>query len=128
MMKKNDKLLDDARTTLNRRAEELDDSVVAKLRAARMRATEAADRQRDAGSWISRVAGAGQSLALSRMTGSLAAASMVLAVAVTVWLANPVAPRNNLEDLEILAASEAPEFYQDLEFYFWLDERQTRAG
>jgi hypothetical protein len=128
MTEKDDKLLDDARTILDRRAEGLDDLVLARLRAARMRATEAADRRRDAGDWLGSAAGTGSSLTLSGMMGGLVAASLVLALAVTVWLANPVVPGNNLEDLEILAAGESPEFYQDLDFYLWLETRSTRAG
>lgn len=128
MNAKDEKLLADARTALNQKAETLDDTVVARLRAARLAATDAADKSRHADSWLSPVAGTGSSWALSKTMGGMVAASLVLAVAVTVWLANPVIPRNNLEDLEILAANEDPEFYQDLDFYLWLETRPTRAG
>ncbi|MCG6975876.1 MAG: DUF3619 family protein [Acidiferrobacterales bacterium] len=128
MTKKDERILNDARAMLDRQSEELDDVVLARLRAARMRATEVADHRSDTGSWFGSAVGAGSSLALTKMMGGLVAASLVFAVAVTVWIANPVVPRNNLEDLEILAASESPEFYQDLDFYLWLETRATRAG
>ena len=103
------------RALLDRRSEELDDTVVAKLRAARLRATEVTARRSHRG-------------ARSRPVTGLVAASLVLVAAATVWYANPTAPRNNFDDLEMLASSESPEFYQDLDFYLWLDERKTRAG
>lgn len=128
MNAKDDKLLAEARAALNRKAETLDDAVLARLRAARLAATEATDRSRRSGSWLSPIPGTGSSWALSRTMGGMVAASLVFAVAMTVWLANPVVPGGNLEDLEILAANENPEFYQDLDFYLWLETRSTRAG
>lgn len=123
------KLFQDTRTLLDRRSGELDDTVVAKLRAARLRATEVAARRSHRGTW-SRPVGhlVGDVQMWSRPVTGLVAASLVLVVAATVWYANPTAPRNNFDDLEMLASSESPEFYQDLDFYLWLDERKTRAG
>ncbi|KPK12268.1 MAG: hypothetical protein AMJ68_02840 [Acidithiobacillales bacterium SG8_45] len=128
MNAKDDKLLADARTALNRKAETLDDAVLVELRAARLAATQAADRSRRSGSWLSPIPGTGSSWVLSRTMGGMVAVTLVLAVAMTVWLANPVVPRGDLEDLEILAANESPEFYQDLDFYLWLESGSTRAG
>ena len=122
-----DKILNNARNVLDRRARDLDDRVVARLRAARMRATDMAERAHGENhTWAG--GGLGGSVTWARSVTGVAAASLVVAVAVSFWSLNPAVPRNNLDDLEILAASEGPEFYQDLDFYFWLEERQTRAG
>jgi hypothetical protein len=68
MNAKDDKLLADARTALNRKAETLDDAVLVELRAARLAATQAADRSRRSGSWLSPIPGTGSSWVLSRIS------------------------------------------------------------
>jgi len=96
------------------RANELDDIVVAKLRAARLRATEIAARKNERPAWF-------------RPVGGLVTATLVVGIAATLWVTNPAVPRYGVEDIDILASAESPEFYQDLEFYLWLEE-QPRAG
>ena len=115
MKQDDDKLMKDARALLEHRADDLDDLVVARLRAARLRATEVAGKRQQRFAWL-------------KSAGGLVAASLVIAVAATVWLTNPTAPNNGFDDLEMLVSAESPEFYQDLDFYLWLDEGRTRAG
>ncbi|WP_297528301.1 DUF3619 family protein [Thiohalobacter sp.] len=57
------------------------------------------------------------------------AASLVLGIALILTLrqGEPAAPA--LEDLAVLSADEAPEFYEDLDFYTWLAEQaQAEQG
>jgi hypothetical protein len=60
-----------------------------------------------------------------RMRG-VALASIVLVAAVTLplWQSTQEQPFG-AEDLEILAAVDSPEFYEDLEFYAWLAEQHA---
>ncbi len=109
-----DKLIGQLRRVLDERVGELDDNVIARLRAARLRATEVAARKNERPAWIKPV-------------GGLVTATLVVGVATSLWMANPLMPKHDFEDMEILASAESPEFYQDLEFYLWLEER-SRAG
>jgi hypothetical protein len=121
-----DKLIEQAKETLQKRADELDDNVVTHLRAARLRATEVAARQHERPAWITSLSGSMSNI-LSRPVGAMVAATLVLGVATSLWVSNPAVPRYGVEDIDILASAESPEFYQDLEFYLWLEE-QPRAG
>ena len=60
---------------------------------------------------------------------AFAATAAVLVLTVTVWLTQ--APTMNdelvLEDIPLLAASEELDFYQELEFYNWLDDEQING-
>ncbi|MEE8388576.1 MAG: DUF3619 family protein [Acidiferrobacterales bacterium] len=109
-----DKLIDQTRRVLDARADQLDDNIVARLRAGRLRATEVAARKNKRPAWINPV-------------GGLVAATLVVGIATSLWMANPSVPKHGIEDMEILASVESPEFYQNLEFYLWLEER-ARAG
>ncbi len=109
-----DKLVNQTRRVLDERAGKLDDKVVARLRMARLRATGAVTGKNERPAWIKPV-------------GGLVTATLVVAVATTLWVANPSLPEQGIEDMELLASTESPEFYQDLDFYLWLEE-QTRAG
>ncbi len=40
----------------------------------------------------------------------------------------PPAPPGTIEDLELLASNPHLEFYEDLDFYAWLAEEDSRAG
>ena len=35
---------------------------------------------------------------------------------------------NSFEDVEILTATDSPDFYADLDFYMWLSEEENNAG
>lgn len=108
------KLIDETRRLLDARAGNLETKITARLQAARKQAVEST-RERGHGhrGWLP--------------VGGFAVASLVIAVTATLWLSDPVAPTQNIEDMDILAANESPEFYQDLDFYLWLEER-ARAG
>ncbi|MFV1998399.1 MAG: hypothetical protein ACC641_10355 [Acidiferrobacterales bacterium] len=114
MSDSNDKLIGQSRRVLDERIDELDDNVIARLRAARLRATDIATRKNERPAWIKPV-------------GGLVAATLVVGVATSLWMTNPSVPKYSIEDMDILASAESPEFYQDLEFYLWLEER-SRAG
>lgn len=109
-----DQLIKLSHRALDRRADQLNDIVVARLRAARLRATEVAARKNERPAWIKPV-------------GGLVTATLVVGVAASLWVANPTLPKQGIEDIELLASAESPEFYQDLDFYLWLEE-QARAG
>ena len=66
MKQDDDKLLKDARALLEHRADDLDDLVVARLRAARLRATEVAGKRQQRFAWL-------------KSAGGLIAASLVIA-------------------------------------------------
>ncbi len=112
------KLETQARRLLDDAAQNLDADTVARLRAARARAWQLAEQTpphadvaRPRRRWWLPV-------------GGLAVAGIVLAVAGTLWLAAPGgAPVTGLEDVELLAAKESPEFYSEIEFYNWLANR-----
>jgi hypothetical protein len=58
--------------------------------------------------------------------GGLVAATLAAVLATGVWF--KTTPVNGIEDVEILAAKQSPDFYQDnAGFYLWLDGQQ-RAG
>jgi hypothetical protein len=114
------KLEAQARRLLDDAAQNLDADTVARLRAARARAWQLAEQTprtaaRPRSRWWLPV-------------GGLAVAGIVLAVAGTLWLAAPGgAPVAGLEDVELLASKESPEFYAELEFYNWLANRTDAA-
>lgn len=109
-----DKLINLSRSALDACADDLDDLVVARLRAARLNAIEVAEKKYQRPAWINPI-------------GGLVTATLVVGVATMLWVTNPAPPRHGMEDIELLASAENPEFYQDLDFYLWLEARE-RAG
>lgn len=111
----NRKLETQARRLLDETAQNLDADTLARLRAARARAWRRAEHEPGAPAprrrgWLA--------------VGGAALAGLVLALAGTLWLAAPGgAPPAGLEDAELLASKESPEFYAELEFYQWLASR-----
>jgi hypothetical protein len=103
-----------ARRALDEAAERLDAGTLERLAAARRQALDAARAARGA-----RAPG-GSRRWLWPATAVAFASATVAAVALWLWFASPAAPLNGFEDLELLAAQEHPEFYQDLDFYVWL--------
>ncbi len=104
-------LLQQARQDLDELALQLDGRISARLRAARRHALAGGDRrhrwQRTPG-WMP--------------LGALASGVAMLAVAALVWLSLPstqVSPLG-MEDLELLAAQDSIDFYDELDFYYWL--------
>jgi hypothetical protein len=112
-----DKRFTDAvRRALDDAAERLDAETVARLRAARHRALEAAragvPAPRPRARWLWPAA-----------TAAFASATVAV-VAAWLWFASPAAPPIGFEDLELLVTAEHPEFYEDLDFYAWLAEQE----
>ena len=113
--------LDQARRVLQVAEEELDATTLARLRAARARALDPVTPRDDARmrrpAWLLPV-------------GGFAAAGVVLAVAGMLWFTVPsgngVSPAG-IENLDLLAAADNPEFYAELDFYRWLAS-QNNAG
>lgn len=96
----------------------LDAGTIVRLRAARRQALEEGLGQ----PWRAR-------LRWLQPVGGLVTASIVFAIIGTLWFS---APHNDLSltgmsDIELLAASENPDFFADLEFYDWLED-SANAG
>ena len=99
--------LDRARRRLQRSTEELDPDTLRRLRQARAAALGQADRKAPT-RWMP-------------WGGAALAASLALAVLLwQPWAGPPESPAA-LEDLELLAAEENLELYEELEFYLWLE-------
>ena len=103
--------------SLDQSVEEMDVSTQAHLRAARHEAVAASEVQ-SLPAWLMPV-------------GSLAAAATVAVLTVSLWMVPPDggvdAQLPPMEDFALLSDSEGLEFYEDLDFYLWLDEEQ-KAG
>jgi hypothetical protein len=107
-----DSLTQKTRELLNQRADTLPEATLGRLRAARREALAVAGSRR-ARSWII-------------PAGGLVAASLVAMLAIGLWTHS--SPVTGIEDVDILAAKDSPDFYsEDYEFYLWLDG-QKRAG
>jgi len=99
--------LNRVRTELDRRSGTLDELTVARLRAARHRALEAAPPRRR---WF--------------LAGGIAAATALSGVIAVLVITPATAPlATGLEQIELLADAD-PDLYKELEFYRWLAERQ----
>ena len=110
--------VDKVRRTLDDSAENLDAGTLSQLTQARHRALEELESKPS----------------LLRRPFWLSLAGLVTATAVVflaIFLARgPSRPEqySAIEDVEILAASENPEFFADMEFYAWLAEEMDDAG
>lgn len=103
-----------ARAQLDRDVEALDETTRARLGAARLRALDAPGERR-------RFAVPGGLLAAS-------AGAAALLLVVSTWrqqARRDLAPGDDLDDVEILAAADDLELYDDLDFYRWLAEDGT---
>lgn len=62
--------------------------------------------------------------------GGAVALASVVALTVSIWLVQPTGDleATALDDIEMLASSEEPEFYEDVEFYYWLETQQDVRG
>ena len=110
-----DSLIRQAREALNRSTDTLPEATLARLRTARREAVAAAG-SRPLRQWI----------AWAIPAGGLVAASLVAMLSIGIWTHS--SPVTGIEDVDILAAKESPDFYsEDYEFYLWLDG-QKRAG
>ena len=107
-----------AKQVLDASADELDDLTLARLRAARARALEAATGGHEASTsrWLLPAGGL--------------AASVVAGVVFVMLQGGPVevAPLFSTGDVELLTAAEPLELLEDLEFYEWLEAEASDAG
>jgi len=103
-----------AKTTLDEAEGRVDDITKARLRTLRREAV-AARRERHRPAWLLPAAG-------------LATAATVATLAVTLWSVPP-APNETLplDDLALLSDAEALEFYEELDFYLWLEHEQQAS-
>lgn len=110
--KDTDQFLRQVKSTLDQSVDNLDDATLRALRSARHEAL-AASKKRPA--WLMPV-------------GGLAMAATVAAFSVSMWLAQPQSGANTslppLEDMALLGDAESLEFYEDLDFYLWLDDEK----
>ncbi len=115
-----DRLLKMSKATLDQAVDGLDDATLRDLRRVRREALladkPAVSEKRPA--WLLPVSG-------------LATAAAVAILTVSLWLTppenDPVAQFPPLEDLALLGDVESLEFYEDLDFYLWLDD-EKEAG
>lgn len=106
-----DKLIHQTRQVLDARADQLDGKIVARLRAARLRAVEEARIKNERPAWI-------------RPVGGLVTATLVVGIATTLWMANPSVPKHGIEDIELLASAETRSFIRIWIFIFgWRSAR-----
>jgi hypothetical protein len=106
-------LLEKAKDLLNLGAETLGPQTARRLEGIRVRALSAAEEKRPGffspRRWV--------------MVGGFAAATMA-AVALFFWLSpspEPLPTTGQVEDLEIITSQERIDFYQNLDFYHWLE-------
>ncbi len=103
------RFLESVRRELDQSVEALDAATLSRLNQARQRALDA---------------GLGRQVWWRPLAAGLALASVAV-LAVSLWLARPAVEPQALDDLELLTAAEPIEFYEELEFYEWLDSEQT---
>jgi len=107
-------LVEVARETLDRGVTELDSKTTDRLRRIRVAAVEQAGAASPRWFAVHRWATAGG-----------IAAFAVLVVAVSLWVSQPrrIQPPGQVDDIEILAAREHLDIYEDMEFYRWLADK-----
>jgi len=108
-------VVDLVRDHLERSTEALDASTSARLREARLKALAAAEGR----GWIFRVP--------RWLTAGGVATVTAAAIAGVIWFADvrTAADVATLDDMEIVAAKEQMQLYEDLEFYRWLAAREN---
>ncbi len=110
------RLLKAVKDTLDRSEQDLDDATLTRLRAARREALGTLTTDRPRRSWWEPM-------------GGLAVAATLATLTVSLWSLSPGpdgTPGDSvglptLEDVALLTDAEELEFYQDLDFYLWLD-------
>jgi len=118
--KDTDRLLKMSKSTLDQAADGLDDATLRDLRRVRREALLAG-----------KPAASGKRPAWLLPVGGLATAATVAVLTVSLWLTppenDPIAQFTPLEDMALLGDAESLEFYEDLDFYLWLDD-EKEAG
>jgi len=105
----NDAFINQASKLLDQSEQQLDSNVLRQLRIARHAALEKPPQYNN---WA--------------ITGGLASTAAMLVLTVSLWN-TPMSQQDVsplLEDIELLSAADDLEFYEELEFYLWLDEKQ----
>ncbi|VAW85051.1 hypothetical protein MNBD_GAMMA17-314 [hydrothermal vent metagenome] len=115
-----DRLLKISKATLDRATDELDDATLRDLRRVRREAL-----------FASQLATSGKPPAWLLPMGGLATTATVAVLTVSLWLTplenDPAVQFPPLEDLALLGDAESLEFYENLDFYLWLDD-EKEAG
>ncbi len=115
-----DRLLKISKTTLDRAAGELDNATLRDLRRVRREALLA-----------SQPVASGAAPTWLLPMGGLATTATVAVLTVSLWLTpvenGPAVQFPPLEDLALLGDAESLEFYENLDFYLWLDD-EKEAG
>ena len=120
-MTDHDKVTEATRAHLDRSLDDLDPKITERLAARREKALQAASMER-------------RGMRRTPMAIAGVAASVVMAAVLVTFSGGTDAPQQTPEDIELMAAEEPLEFYQDLEFYLWLEQQdldelaQTGAG
>ena len=130
MSEDQDKFVDQVRQQLDQQIDELDDKTRLRLRQARANALAVGDRK--GANWFG----------LNNVgRGAVAFASLSM-LAVAVWLAVPTSQGPEMlahsgesdtvqaqvfDDIELLAAVEELEFYEDVEFYYWVETQDAQS-
>jgi hypothetical protein len=107
-----------AREALDRRLENLDAATLSRLRQARQQAVATANRAPRVDWWLT--------------AGAVATAVVIASISVTLFLPVPVKPIPDWlvqqePDVEMLVSTEDLDFYQELEFLLWLDQRNHES-
>ena len=126
MSEDQDKLVNRIKQQLDQQSEELDGETLSRLRQARARALEAGERK--GFNWLGLPGGA---VALASVAVLAVVLRLALPTATTVEMAQVTDPGPNhaqvLDDLELLAAAEDLEFYEEIEFYYWLETQDAQG-
>ena len=111
-------LVESIRRELDRSVTDLDPDVTNRLRRARLRAL--AQQRENKMNWLKP----------QRLLPAVAvAAALVLLVVLLDFQTTPVSQlTSGIEDVEILASGENPDFFHELDFYSWLAEEMDRTG
>lgn len=115
MIDNDDRLLRDIKKTLDQSNAVLDGDTLARLRQARHQALDAAETRRSP----------------FVLWGPVTAMASVAMLSLSLWLyqaeSAPVNMMAGLEDIELLAANEDIDFYENLDFYLWLEGQEERG-
>lgn len=118
-------LIEQARASLDERSEKLEPHLALRLRAARNQALEAGQ-QADQRGWMPAMIGA----------------TFAMVMVVGMWLGN-ISEQQNVSiakldfeqgfvsrpaDLEMLMVADGLELFRELDFYYWLEQKERRAG
>lgn len=115
-MSEHDKFTQRAKSLLDESVDNLDENSLRRLHIARQNSLKHAREKR---SWVK--------LYWKPMTAGLVAASLIAVISINVIMQSPELEQNYFEDLELVAASEDLDFFQELDFYDWLTEQSDAS-